>query len=88
MENFEGNICELQKMYFVPAARGLGLGKRMMDLCIETARKMKYQRVYIETMNNMYEAQRLYKKVGFELLKEPLGNTGHYSCPVQMIKTL
>ena len=39
-------------------------------------------------MPNMDEAQKLYKKVGFEYLCEPLGNTGHNSCPVWMIKNL
>jgi putative acetyltransferase len=29
----------------------------------------------------------LYKNVGFTLLKQPLGDTGHFSCPVQMLKT-
>jgi putative acetyltransferase len=42
----------------------------------------------LETMDNMYDAQGLYKRVGFELLTQPLGNTGHYSCPVQMIKNI
>lgn len=88
LAGFEENICELQKMYFSPKARGKGLGKKMMDLCLKTARDFRYERIYIETMDNMLEAQKLYKKVGFLPLQEPLGNTGHYSCPVQMIKKL
>ncbi len=26
LDNYEGNVCELQKMYFLPEARGIGLG--------------------------------------------------------------
>lgn len=88
LENAGSSICELQKMYFLPQARGRGLGHKMMELCLETARLFKYERIYIETMGNMHEAQKLYRKVGFNQLEEPIGNTGHYSCPVQMIKDL
>ena len=88
LDNFDGNICELQKMYFLPEARGKGYGKQLMERCLQAARNFKYEQVYLETMDNMYDAQGLYKRVGFELLTQPLGNTGHYSCPVQMIKKI
>jgi putative acetyltransferase len=88
LDNFEGNICELQKMYFLPEARGKGYGKQLMERCLEAAKGFKYSKVYLETMDNMYDAQGLYKRVGFELLTQPLGNTGHYSCPIQMIKNI
>jgi putative acetyltransferase len=88
LDNFEGNICELQKMYFLPEARGKGYGMQLMDKCLEAAKFFKYSKVYLETMDNMYDAQGLYKRVGFEILTQPLGNTGHYSCPIQMIKNI
>jgi putative acetyltransferase len=88
LDNFDGNVAELQKMYFLPEARGKGYGKQLMQICLETAAAFKFDKVYLETMDNMYDAQGLYKRVGFELLTQPMGNTGHYSCPVQMIKDL
>ncbi len=88
LENGDATICELQKMYFLPEARGLGLGKQMMEKCLQSARDFGFKKCYLETMPNMDEAQKLYKKVGFEYLCEPLGNTGHNSCPVWMIKNL
>src|SRR5690606_32668755 len=42
LDNFEGNVCELQKMYFSPAARGRGIGSEMMDICLNKARKMGF----------------------------------------------
>jgi putative acetyltransferase len=36
----------------------------------------------------MLAAQKLYQKAGFEYLCEPLGATGHTSCPVWMLKEL
>ncbi len=85
LDNYDGNVSELQKMYFKPEARGKGYGKKMMLTCLEQAKKFKFESIYLETMDNMYEAQGLYKHVGFELLDGPLGNTGHFSCPVQML---
>lgn len=88
LDNFEGNVCELQKMYFLSEARGIGLGKRMMDKCLESAKVFGFEKCYLETMPYMDDARKLYSKVGFESLDEPMGNTGHYSCNVWMLKEL
>jgi putative acetyltransferase len=82
------NVCELQKMYFMPDARGKGKGKEMIHKCLSFARAQKFDLCYIETMPNMLDAQTLYKKVGFEYIQYPMGNTGHSSCPVWMTKSL
>lgn len=88
LDNFEGNVCELQKMYFLPEARGIGLGKRMMDRCLDSAKTFGFEKCYLETMPYMNDAKKLYAKVGFDSLDKPMGNTGHYSCNVWMIKEL
>ncbi len=84
----ENDICELQKMYFLAECRGLGLGTKLMELCLAKAKEFGYSKCYLETMHYMEKAQRLYKKVGFEHIDAPIGNTGHTSCPVWMIKIL
>lgn len=88
LDNYDGNVCELQKMYFIPTARGKGYGKQLILKCLQTATDYKFESMYLETMGNMLDAQALYKHVGFELLDGPLGNTGHFSCPIQMLKLL
>ncbi|EAR00427.2 GNAT family N-acetyltransferase [Maribacter sp. HTCC2170] len=88
LENFEGNVCELQKMYFLEEVRGRGIGSVMMNKCLERAKESGFEQCYLETMPYMKAAQRLYKKSGFEYIDAPMGNTGHYSCPVWMIKQL
>jgi putative acetyltransferase len=88
LENYEGNVCELQKMYFLEVARGRGLGSAMLQKCIEKATAFKFDKCYLETMTYMKAAQALYKKKGFDYIEGPLGDTGHFSCPVQMLKTL
>ncbi len=84
----EKEVCELQKMYFLDKARGKGIGSEMMNTCIAYAQKNEYKQCYLETMPYMKAAQKLYKKTGFEYLETPMGNTGHYSCPVWMLKKL
>lgn len=88
LENGEETICELQKMYFLPEARGLGLGIKIIEKCLQRAKDFGFESCYLETMPYMEAAQKLYKKVGFEYLCQPLGNTGHTSCPVWMLKKI
>ena len=78
------NICELQKMYFLPTIRGKGVGSNLITKCIDFAKKSQYNLCYIETMYNMVDAQNLYKKNGFVYIDHPMGDTGHSSCPVWM----
>jgi putative acetyltransferase len=88
LESSKENICELQKMYFLKEARGKGLGLQMIEKCLAIATEFGYSNCYLETLPEMLVAQSLYKKVGFEYLCTPLGNTGHTTCPVWMIKQL
>lgn len=88
LANGPSDVCELQKMYFLPETRGLGLGSQMMEACLQKAKGFGFAKCYLETMPYMEAAQKLYKKSGFEYLDEPMGCTGHSSCPVWMIKTL
>ena len=88
LENYEGNVCELQKMYFLEEARGKGIGAKMMQVCIDRAKEFGFEKVYLETMPYMEAAQKLYMKSGFNYINAPMGNTGHYSCPVWMLKTI
>jgi len=88
LENEKRNICELQKMYFLEEVRGLGLGQRMMNICIEAASNFGYESCYLETMPFMESAQKLYRKSGFEYLLAPMGDTGHSSCPIWMLRQL
>ena len=80
--------CELRKMYFMSALRGLGVGTKLLNLCLEDALSAGYERCYLETTEDMKQAQRLYGKHGFEYLDQPMGNTGHTSCGTWMARKL
>ncbi|MEZ4793935.1 MAG: GNAT family N-acetyltransferase [Flavobacteriaceae bacterium] len=85
LANYEGPVCELQKMYFLPEARGRGLGTQMIDICLKKAQSLGFEKCYLETMSYMEAAQKLYKKYGFQYLDGPMGDTGHHACGVHMI---
>ena len=76
----DADVCELRKMYLLPAARGRGLGQMMLDRCLAAARGRGYRRCYLETLSAMDAAQALYAKAGFRRLDAPLGATGHSGC--------
>ena len=84
----EEEICELQKMYFLPALRGLGLGRRLVLQAMNEARTLGYQRCYLETTAVLREATALYESLGFEHLPSPLGSTGHDACEICMVLAL
>jgi len=74
------DTCELRKMYYLPAARGRGLGERVLRRCLEQAQAFGFRRCYLETLTGMDAAMKLYERIGFRRLPGPLGNTGHFSC--------
>lgn len=74
------DVCELKKMYVLPAGRGLGLGRRLMEACLQAAREAGYRRCYLETLGHMSAARQLYERYGFEPLSAPMGTTGHSGC--------
>lgn len=80
--------CELVKMYLHSAARGKGLGKLLIEKCIDFAKAFGYRQIYIETMPELRKAMSIYEKFGFRYLNGPLGNTGHFGCEVWMLKDL
>jgi putative acetyltransferase len=73
-------VCELKKMYFLPEARGRGVGRLLLERCLAAARQHGFRTMYLETLNSMTDAQRLYQKLGFLRIDGPMGNTGHFSC--------
>lgn len=82
------DICELQKMYFLPDVRGLGLARNLALRAMDYARERGFKRCYLETTASLTRAITLYESLGFEHINSPLGCTGHVDCEVRMLKTL
>jgi putative acetyltransferase len=81
-------VCELVKMYLLPAARGTGLGTRLINICLQQAKENGFNKVYLETMNELKPALKVYERLGFRYLTGPMGNSGHFGCPLWMLKEL
>ncbi|GAA4238056.1 GNAT family N-acetyltransferase [Postechiella marina] len=88
LKDFENDVCEIQKMYFSPKVRGLGLGKKMLETCMVSAKEKGFKQCYIESASQLKAALHLYERLGFRYIDGALGNTGHYSCGVWMLKNL
>jgi putative acetyltransferase len=85
----DATVLEIQKMYFLPELRGLGFAKKILERCFEFAQQQGFQSCYLETTQDLWQAIKLYEKLGFEHLSQPKGNTGHsHVCEVWMLKTL
>lgn len=80
--------CELVKMYLLPEARGIGLGKTLIEKSLAFAKESGYENVYLESMPELKKALKTYEKFGFTYLKGPMGNTGHFGCELWMLKKI
>ena len=84
----ENDTCELVKMYLIPSARGTGLGRTLIEKCLAAAIENGYKKIYLETMAEFKQALKVYERFGFDYLKGPMGNSGHWGCGMWMLKTL
>jgi putative acetyltransferase len=87
-EGLPDNTCELVKMYLLPEARGMGLGRELLEKCIATARNYGFGQVYLETMPELKMALRMYEKSGFSYLCSPMGQSGHFGCDLYMSRMI
>jgi len=88
LKDFEKEVCEIQKMYYSPKVRGRGYGRALFEKCMQTAKALGYKQCYLESASQLKAAIHIYESYGFKHLENALGNTGHYSCGVWMIKDL
>jgi putative acetyltransferase len=87
-EGLDKECSELVKFYLSGEARGLGIGKKLMQKSISSARKSGFKKIYLESLPQFSNAVRIYEKQGFTRLDHPLCDTGHQACQIWMIKDL
>jgi putative acetyltransferase len=66
LHSLEPGICEMKRLYLRPAFRGKGLGRIMVDTIVSEARRIRYHRLRLDTIEPlMKDAVRTYRKMGF-----------------------
>lgn len=87
-EGLPEGCVELVKFYIGKEARGKGIGRLLMQKCVDTAKEIGFEEMYIESLPDFGKAVSIYEKQGFQWLDKPMGNTGHNGCNIWMWKKL
>ena len=74
----QNNICEMKRLFVIPAHQGRGIGKALAKAVIAEARQKGYQKMRLDTIESMQAAQGLYFSLGFKTIEaycyNPLDN--------------
>lgn len=79
---------ELVKFYISNDARGNGYGLKLMNKCLESAKELGFESVYIESLPEYAKAINMYIQAGFKQLNHALGNSGHTACDLWFLKEI
>jgi putative acetyltransferase len=80
--------AELVKLYLSADQRGKGLGRKLMEKTFDSAKKLGYKQLYLESLPELSKALSIYERAGFKYISGPLGCSGHFGCNIWMLKDL
>jgi len=71
-------VAQLRILLVEPKTRGSGIGKRLIDECLDFSKRAGYKKIKLWTQSNLDAARHLYEKAGFKLVEEkPHKSFGH-----------
>ena len=72
----EDSVCEMKRLYVLPQARGLKLGRALADAIVDEARRIGYAEMRLDTLPRLAAAVALYETMGFKQI------SAYYETPI------
>ena len=58
-------ICEMKRLYVLPAFQGKGIGKQLATAIVAAGRQLGYTKMVLDTLDRLQPAIQLYEQLGF-----------------------